>query len=193
MGMSSMPFQVLPLALRDCLDEEVRQAVMKVSRVFQRLCAREIKIADREQDMTDAAESLCLLEKTFPPTFMDVMSHLMIHLVEELYICGPVHCRWMYPIERYLKSLKDYVRTYARPEASMAEGYSMSETLGYCTEYMHRFEGTRRRVWDEKEENIMNDEIVQGSGWARDMSTELRAWAHDFVISNSSDLAEWRQ
>jgi hypothetical protein len=43
--------------------------------------------------MTDVAESLCLLEKSFPPTFMDVMSHLMIHLVEELYICGPVHCR----------------------------------------------------------------------------------------------------
>jgi hypothetical protein len=64
---------------------------------------------------------------------MDVMSHLMIHLVEELYICGLVHCRWMYPIEHHLKSLKDYVRTYARPEASMAERYAMSETLDYCT------------------------------------------------------------
>jgi hypothetical protein len=116
---------------------------MKVSKVFQRPCAREIKIVDRDQDMTNAAESLCLLEKSFPPTFMDVMSHLIIHLVEELYICGPVHCRWMYPVERYLKTLKDYVRTYTRPEASMAEGYAMSETLGYCTEYMDRFEGTR--------------------------------------------------
>jgi hypothetical protein len=171
----------------------VRQAILKVSRVFQRLCAREIRIADREQDMADAAESLCLLEKSFPPTFMDVMSHLMIHLVEELYICGPVHCRWMYPIERYLKSLKDYVHTYARPEASMAEGYAMSETLGYCTEYMDRFQGTRRCVWDDKEENTMNDEIVQGNGWPRDLSSELRAWAHDFVINNSSDLQEWRE
>jgi hypothetical protein len=79
----------------------------------------------------------------------------------------------MYPIERYLKTLKDYVRTYARPEASIAEGYAMSETLGYCTEYMDRFEGTRRRVWDKKEENSMKDEIVQESGWPRDMSAEL--------------------
>jgi hypothetical protein len=167
-----MFFQILPLALRDCLDDEARQAVLKVSRVFQRLCAREIRVEDRDEDMTDVA-TLCLLEKSFPPTFMDVMSHLMIHLVEELYICGPVHCRWMYPIERYLKTLKDYVRTYARPEASIAEGYAMSETLGYCTEYMDRFEGTRRRVWDKKEENSMKDEIVQGSGWPRDMSAEL--------------------
>jgi hypothetical protein len=99
----------------------------------------------------------------------------------------------MYPIKRYLKSLKDYVCTYARPEASMAEGYAMSETLDYCTEYMDRFEGTRRQVWDEKEESIMNNEIVQGNGWPRDMTTDLRSWAHDFVISNSSDLAEWRE
>jgi hypothetical protein len=74
-----MIFQILPLALRDCLDEEVRQAIIKVSRVFQRLCAREIKIADQDQDFTDAVESLCLMEKSFPPTFMDVMSHLIIH------------------------------------------------------------------------------------------------------------------
>jgi hypothetical protein len=77
----------------------------------------------------------------------------------------------MYPIERYLKTLKDYVHTYARPEASMAEGYAMSETLGYCTEYMDRFEGTQRRVWDDKEENTMNDKIVQGNGWHRDKAT----------------------
>jgi hypothetical protein len=181
------------LALRDCLDNEVRQAVLKVSRVFQRLCAKEIKIADRDLDMKNAAESLYLLEKSFPPTFMDVLSQLMIHLMEELYICGPIHYRWMYPIEHYLKTLKDYVRTYARPEESIAEGYAMSETLGYCTEYMERFEGTQRQVWDEKKENTINDKIVQGSRWPRDMSAQLRGWAHDFVINNSSDLGEWRE
>jgi hypothetical protein len=74
--------QILPLALRNCLSEEVRQTVMKVSRVFQRLFAREIKIADRDADMQEATKVLCLLEKTFPPTFMDIMSHRMIHLVE---------------------------------------------------------------------------------------------------------------
>jgi hypothetical protein len=28
------------------------------------------------------------------------------------------------------------VRTYAKLEATIAKGYSMYETLGYCTEYM---------------------------------------------------------
>jgi len=166
---------------------------MKVSRVFRRLCIGEIKIAERDVDMKDAVDALCLLEKEFPPTFMDIMSHLMIHLVEELYVCGPVHCRWMYPIERYMKTLKEYVRTYARPEASMAEGYAMSETLGYCTEYLQYFEGTHRRIWDDKEEQRMNDEVVQGSGWKRVMSKQFWEWVHDFVISNSADFEDWRQ
>ena len=63
-----------------------------------------------------------MLKKKFPPTFFDVMTHFLVHLVEELDTCGPIHARWMYPMERYLKTLKDYVRNHARPEASMAEG-----------------------------------------------------------------------
>jgi hypothetical protein len=166
---------------------------MKVSRVFQRLCARKIKIADQDANMQEATKALCLLEKAFPPTFMDIMSHLMIHLVEELYICGHVHCRWMYLIERYMKTLKDYVRTYARPEASIVEGYYMSETLEYSTEYMQHLQGTSRRVWDDKEENTMNDEIVQGSSWSHRMSEDLRVWAHNFIVNNSNDLSNWRE
>ena len=57
---------------------------MKVSRVFYRLCARERKIANRDADLQEATKALCLLEKAFPPTFMDIMSHLMIHLIKEL-------------------------------------------------------------------------------------------------------------
>ena len=75
----------------------------------------------------------------------------------------------------------------------MAEGYAMSETLGYCTEYMQRFQGTRRRVWDDKEEQRMVDEVVQGSGWRRPMLQQFRAWAHNFVINNSLDLTDWQQ
>jgi hypothetical protein len=133
--------------VQNVLDENVRQAEFKISRVFKRLCSREVQTANRERDVEECAIAVCLLEKWFPPTFMNIMSHLSIHLVEELYMYGPVHTRWLYPMERYMKTLKDYVRTYARPEASIAEGYAMSETLGYYTEYMQRFPRTCRRVW----------------------------------------------
>ena len=58
----------------------------------------------------EIAVTMCMLERVFPPAFFDVMSHLPIHLVQQLDICGPVHTRWMYPMERYLKTLKGYVR-----------------------------------------------------------------------------------
>jgi hypothetical protein len=101
------------------------------------------------------------------------MTHLLIHLVEELFIYGPVHCRWMYPMERYMKTLKDYVWTFARPEGSIAEGYAMEETLGFCTEYMSRFSTTRRRVWDAIKEQSMVDEVLEGKGVNREMSDQL--------------------
>ena len=77
-----------------------------------------------------------MLEKELPPAFFDVMTHLLVHLVEEFDICGPIHARWMYPMEKYLKILKGYVRNCARLEASMTKGYVIDEALGFCTEYM---------------------------------------------------------
>jgi hypothetical protein len=84
--------------------------------------------------MNDVVIALCMLEKEFLLGLFIIMTHLMIDLVEELFICGPVHTRWMYSMERYMKSVKDYIRTKARPEGNMAEVYVMEDTLGFCTE-----------------------------------------------------------
>jgi hypothetical protein len=51
-------------------------------------------------------------------------------------MCGPVATRWMYPVERYMKILKSYVRNTARPKATMAEGYVKEECIGFITEYL---------------------------------------------------------
>lgn len=56
----------------------------------------------------------------FPPSFFNIMVHLAVHLVEELFICGPVQTKWMYPFERYYKRLKAFVQKLSRPKESMA-------------------------------------------------------------------------
>ena len=66
------------------------------------------------------------------------MIHLVIHLPKEAILGGPVYMRWMYPIELFLKKLKEYVRNRARPEGSIAEGYVVDEALIFCSMY---FEG----------------------------------------------------
>ncbi|OAY70057.1 hypothetical protein ACMD2_27223, partial [Ananas comosus] len=47
--------------------------------------------------------------------------------VLEAKLGGPIHYRWMYPIERYLVWLKSYVRNRAQPEGSNAEGHIAEE------------------------------------------------------------------
>lgn len=71
----------------------------------------------------EVAMTLILLEQDFPPLLFDIMRYLLVHLVEVVEICDLVHTRWMYPIERYLKTLKVYVRNRERLKGSMAEGY----------------------------------------------------------------------
>ncbi len=51
---------------------------------------------------------LCLFVKMSPLNIFDLMTNLVIHLIDELHICGPVHARWMYPIEQ-VKDLKGHV------------------------------------------------------------------------------------
>jgi len=53
--------------------------------------------------------------------------------VEEIFICGPVHTRWMYPYECYFKALKGYMRNLTKPEVSIAQGYEAEQALGFIT------------------------------------------------------------
>ncbi|GJY59064.1 hypothetical protein Tco_0458956 [Tanacetum coccineum] len=64
------------------------------------------------------------------------MIHLVIHLPAEAILGGPVYMRWMYPFERYMKKLKNYVRNKARPEGCIAEGYIAEEALTFCSHYL---------------------------------------------------------
>ena len=181
--------QILPLSLRNVdMNADVRTCIMRVSRVFRRLCNRTVNVSKEQEYVEDASETLCMIEREFPLGSMVIMTHVLVHLMEELFICGPVQSRWMYPMERYMKTLKDYVRSYARPEGCMAEVYSVEETLGFCSEYMERYSATSRRVWDANEDLAMHDEMVEGKGMRRVMSRTLRDWIHNFVVTNATTL-----
>jgi hypothetical protein len=114
------------------------------------------------------------------------MMHLLYHLVDELDICGLVATRWMYPVERYMKILKHYVRNMARPKASMAEGYVRDE-------YLHRFEVVDRQVWDADEEYSDAEEVLDSAGTKYLMSSALTDIAHQYALTNISLMAPWHK
>lgn len=185
--------QILPLCFRRIQNKNFARAVIRLSRVFQRVCAKTINGEDRAQLTADCAETMCLMEKEFPPSFFDISTHLPNHIVEELFLCGPVHTRWMYPYERYFKTLKGYVRNLAKPEGSIAQGYQVEQALGFITEYMSEYNITTRRVWDDQEEPVMVDEILEGKGKPRELSEDLRNAMHEFVLDNAVHLEPYRQ
>jgi hypothetical protein len=74
---------------------------------------------------------MCLFETYMPPHSFDMMSHLLLHLLEEVELAGPVHNRWLYFFERYMKTLKFMIRLKNHPEGSMSEKNLAQESLFY--------------------------------------------------------------
>jgi hypothetical protein len=140
--------QLLPLAPRGLLKPGAKMDIMRMCKIFRRICTKVHNLANFDSLQVDVAGSMALLEMEFPPSFFDIMMHLPYHLVHELDLFGLVSTRWMYPMERYMKTLKGYVRNMARPEASMAEGYVKDECIGFVTEYLQRFDVVHKRVWN---------------------------------------------
>ena len=64
------------------------------------------------------------------------MTHLLVHLVEEIHILGPVFLHNMFPFERFMGVLKKYVHNRARPEGSISKGYGTEEVIGFCVDFI---------------------------------------------------------
>ncbi len=75
----------------------------------------------------------------------------------------------------------------------MTEGYTIVEAQGFCIEYMQEFKGSTQRVWDDKEDPTMYDEILEGSRQVHHLSFELQQWVYEFVVNNVAPLENWRR
>ena len=68
-----------------------------------------------EEKKREIAKIMTLLKKEMATSFYDVQVHLLVHLVDEVKVAGVVFGRWMFFVERYMKTLKDFVRQRAQP------------------------------------------------------------------------------
>jgi hypothetical protein len=55
------------------------------------------------------------------------MTHLLVHLVKEISILGPIFLHNMFPFERFMGALNKYVRNRARPEGSIVKVYGIDD------------------------------------------------------------------
>ncbi|XP_074369103.1 uncharacterized protein LOC141709096 [Apium graveolens] len=120
---------LLPISIRSVLQKQVRCTIIRFCLFFKAICSKVIDVDKLEKMQSELVETICQLEKHFPPSFFDVMIHLSVHLVREVKLCGPIFLRWMYPFERYMKAFKGYVRNPAHPEGCIAEAYVAEEAV----------------------------------------------------------------
>jgi hypothetical protein len=64
------------------------------------------------------------------------MTHLLVHLIKEISILGPVFLHNMFPFERFIRVLNKYIHNRARPEGSIAEGYGIEEVIEFCVDFI---------------------------------------------------------
>ena len=76
---------------------------------------------------------MCEMQQYLPPPFFNAQEHYLIHQVEEIELCGLVHTRSMWMVER---QLKDLVRQRTRPNGSMVEGYMVYQSMMYISGYL---------------------------------------------------------
>ena len=83
----------------------------------------------------DLVQCLVSFELVFPPSFFNILTHVLVHLVEEIAILGPVFLHNMFPFERFMGVLKKYVHNRARPEGSISKGHE-NEVIEFCVDFI---------------------------------------------------------
>ena len=121
------------------------------------LVSKEIDAATCDAMSILAAEVVCKFQKAFPPSFFDCQIHLLVHLPREVKLCGPVHSRWMFFLERFLGYLKGLGRNMAHIEGSISEGRIQAETMFYCKNAIRQMASKCQDLWlNEKRANEAN-------------------------------------
>uniref|UniRef100_A0A803MZA0 DUF4218 domain-containing protein n=1 Tax=Chenopodium quinoa TaxID=63459 RepID=A0A803MZA0_CHEQI len=84
----------LPIAIRGILPKDVREAITSLYSFFNTICSKVLDLCTLDALQADVVVTLCKFEMYFPPSFFDIMVHLILHLVREIKLCGPVFMRW---------------------------------------------------------------------------------------------------
>ena len=97
----------------------------------------------------------------------------------------------------YMKTLKSYVKNFARPEACMAEGYLAAECIAFCLEFLKTFvpvlESANRNEDVDLDEQILEVEFIGLGEHVGDGSVKLFSFLGPLVREHIPVLlGDWR-
>lgn len=183
---------IIPIAIIGLGSSKLWKAIWSLGKLLRWVCSKTIDEKDIEDMETLAAEVVCELEAALPPSFFDCQIHLMVHLVQEIAIAGPVHARWMYWVERYMGVLKRHVQNRARVEGSIAEGHLASESMFYCTNIISTIDPKAPRAWLEVDIDAEKDRLT-GARKERQLTTVEVKQITSMMLCNSLEASKWTE
>ncbi|KAL3697105.1 hypothetical protein R1sor_011181 [Riccia sorocarpa] len=98
----------------------------------------------------------------------------------------------MYFVERYLRSLKDYVKQHAKMEGSIAERYLIAEAMFYGSETLARLDPSAplNSLADKEDEREVG-EVVFGKKTKCKLDPVTLTHAHTFILYNAECMQSW--
>ena len=84
---------ILPIALKASQASIVVDLIDDLSSCFKSLCAKDINPDHLDALQSKIVQVLCQMEIDFLPPFFTISVHLLIHLVKEVKLGGPIHHR----------------------------------------------------------------------------------------------------
>ncbi|GJW31082.1 CACTA transposable element [Tanacetum coccineum] len=181
------------------LPKSIAAPIIEFCLFFKQLCARTLMQQDMSEAKKQSISILIELQQIFPPAFFNIMIHVAIHLPDEAILGGPIRYRWMFPFERYMKKLKNYVRNKAKPEGSITEGYVAEEALTFCSRYLKDDVETRFNRLGRNDDGLPEEEPnkfqvfrsackLTGRMKATRLTTDVRQAVVWFVLNNSPEV-----
>nr|ABA98327.2 transposon protein, putative, CACTA, En/Spm sub-class [Oryza sativa Japonica Group] len=181
--------QLLSVVIRGILLDNVRATITKLC-TFMNAISQKVIDPDRlEAFQNDVVQCLVSFELIFPPSFFNIMTHLLCHLVKDISILGPVYLHNMFPFERYMDILKKYVRNRARPVASIAEGYGTEEVIEFCVKFIEDLRPIG--VPESRHEGRLRGKGTLGRKAIMTVDNNLFRKAHFTVLQQSSLVAPY--
>jgi hypothetical protein len=126
----------LAIAIKAVNHPYLKMVITRMCHFFNAISKKVIDISELDELCKEIRVTMCQLEMCFPPSFFDTMKHYMIHLADQIFVLGPSYMHYMYPYERHMVVMKDYVRNCAHPEGSMIEGYTTEEVVECYADYI---------------------------------------------------------
>ena len=123
---------------------DARDAITRLGHCYKSICTKAMNPAEMQPLHEYVAQTMCLLEIWFPPAFVDVIPHFIVHMVDEQHCLGLIHSRWRYGVEHYFFVLKQYVRNRSKPEPAIATGYSILKHWAFWVNILGSILGIRR-------------------------------------------------